>query len=53
MNRVEVVWAMFLAYLMLTASAVWLFGPYGLAGAGFVAILILSFVNVREEDDDG
>lgn len=53
MKRAEALWAVIASYLMVTASAVWMFGPYGLAGAGTLALLVLSFVNVREEDDDG
>lgn len=45
MKRLEALLATATAFLMVTAGAVWQFGPYGLLGAGAVALVVLTFVN--------
>lgn len=45
--------AVALALLMATAGATWQFGPYGLYGGALVALVALSFVNVKKGGDDG
>lgn len=54
MTQREVLFALLLAYLLITTGTVWLFGPYGLIGSGTLLATVVSFVDVkREEPDDG
>lgn len=48
MNKSQVLAAVAVAYLMCAAAAVWEFGSYGLAGAGVVALVALTFVKTEE-----
>lgn len=45
--------AVVLLLLMATAGAVWQFGPYGLYGGAATGALVMTFVNVRKEGEDG
>lgn len=50
MRRVEAVVLLAVAALMVAAGAVWLFGAYGLIGAGVaLAGLVLFVFDIREE----
>jgi hypothetical protein len=45
--------AVLLTILLATAGAAWQFGPYGLYGGAALALISLTFVDIRKEDDDG
>lgn len=49
MTRTQLLVALTIFYLLATAGVVWMFGPYGLMGAGAVGFAAIGFVNVREE----
>lgn len=51
MTTREALCALFIAILMVTAGAVWLYGPYGLAGGG-VAVATLTLLADRREPPD-
>lgn len=48
MRRIEAVLLVIVALLALSVSAVWLFGPFGLAGAGVVLLSVALFVPIKE-----
>lgn len=48
MKKSQALAALAVAYLFLTAAAVWEFGSYGLAGAGFAAMVALAFMKTEE-----
>lgn len=44
MSKQAILYAYTAAYAMITGSAIWLFGPFGLMGAGLALFVLLWFV---------
>jgi len=51
MTTREALCALFIAILMVTAGAVWLYGPWGLVGGG-VAVAVVTLLTDRREPPD-
>ncbi|MFD8117085.1 hypothetical protein [Streptomyces microflavus] len=51
MTRAEALCALIFAFLLIAAGVVWLFGPYGLVGAGVVGGAAVSAINIKGEGD--
>lgn len=53
MTPTQAVIAVAVLLLMVTAGAVWQFGPYGLYGGAVAGAVALAFIDVKKGGDDG